>query len=83
MYQSVSNMGKISVLNAEYRSLKNKGDSYVMQCINMRIRCTVKVALRPHSAKKIFTYCPAYFDELRYILPHCSIYSYYNSYLDF
>ena len=41
----------------------------------------IKVTLRPHSAEKIVTYFPAYFDELRYILPHCSIYSYYNSYL--
>ena len=44
--------------------------------------CRFKVALRPHSAQKIVTYFPAYFDELRYILPHCSIYSYYNGYLD-
>ena len=42
----------------------------------------IKVALRPHSAQKIVTYFPAYFDELRHILSHCSIYSYYNSYLD-
>ena len=33
-------------------------------------------------AQQIVTYFPAYFDELRYILPHCSIYSYYISYLD-
>ena len=42
----------------------------------------LKVALRPHSAQKTVTYFPAYFVELRHILPHCSIYSYYNSYLD-
>ena len=42
---------------------------------------SVQVALKPHSAQKIVTYFPAFFDELHYVLPHCSIYSYYNSYL--
>ena len=32
----------------------------------------LKVALRPHSAKTIVTYFPAYFDELCYILHHYS-----------
>ena len=36
-------MDEISILNAEFASLKYMGDNNVMQCVNMRIRCTVNL----------------------------------------